>query len=213
MKHVKGKITKDTKLLGRKEKVLDHIDGNILDIGCGEGELLIKATLLDHDIIGMDRDANEIRTAMETGKESDALIRIVQGDADNIPFEEESFDTIVMGEVIEHLSNLLETVKNVLKHLKPGGKLIITTPSGFAHMDNDHKNFFFKKKNFELMNKHWVFNLLPAIWLNMHGIIIIEEFLEFLGYEYDLDEIEYGDSKHPSLDLFIVIWKIERQVK
>jgi len=207
MKHVNGKITKDTKLLGRKEKLLEHMSGKILDIGCGEGELLIKALLLGHDITGLDRDMKEINTAMETAALSGVVPKIIKGEINNMPFDEEAFDTIIMGEVIEHLPNLVESIHTVMSFLKPGGKLLITTPSGFAHADNDHKNFFFPEKAMNLLDKYWVFDFLPTMWLKIHSIISIEYLLNQLGYEYKFKEIEYKNSTHQSLDLFIIIEK------
>ncbi len=45
------------------------------------------------------------------------------------------FDTIVAGEVIEHLSNPGKFLESCKKHLKPNGRLIITTPYPFALMN------------------------------------------------------------------------------
>jgi len=207
MKHVKGKITKETKLLGRKERILDNIKGKTLDIGCGEGELLIKATLLGYDIIGMDRSFKELAEAKETAKLSNVNINTILGYVENMPFKKETFDTIIMGEILEHLEYPAETVKYVLEFLKPSGKLLITTPSGFAHPDADHKNFFFTDAAFHQLNKYWVFDFLPFMWLKIHKIIIIEELLNNINGKCTAEEIEYVDSKHESLDLFITITK------
>ena len=43
----------------------------------------------------------------------------------------ESFDTIVAGEIIEHLPDAGQFLRNMAKHLKPQGNLIITTPNPF----------------------------------------------------------------------------------
>jgi len=207
MKHVKGIITKETKLLGRKEKLLKNMKGKILDIGCGEGELLIKATLLGHDIRGMDRSRKELDIAHKTASLSNVHINTVLGSTENVAFEHESFDTIVMGEILEHLENPFEVIEYVLTFLKPGGKLLITTPSGFAHPDADHKNFFFTDKAVQTLDKYWVFDFLPHMWIRIHRIIIIEQFLNDISGKCTVEEIEYGDSKHKSLDLFITIEK------
>jgi len=207
MKHINGAITKDTKLLGRKEILLNEMKGKILDIGCGEGELLIKATLLGYDIVGMDRSENELDVAKETAKLSNIDISTVLGSIENIPFKKETFDIIVMGEILEHLENPLKSLQYVLEFLKPDGKLLITTPSGFAHPDNDHKNFFFTEEAFHKVNKYWIFDFLPTMWLRIHKLIIIEQLLNEISEECTMEEIEYGDSKHESLDLFITIKK------
>ena len=207
MKHVEGPITRNTKLLGRKEKLLNNIKGKCLDIGCGEGELLIKATLLGHDIIGIDSSLREIEVAKKTALISGVEINIKHGYIEDLPFEKDQFDTIIMGEVIEHLPNVGETVKRVLTFLKDGGQLLITTPAGFAHADADHKNFFFKREVMEKLSKYWVFDFLPKMWLSIHRIVILDNFFDPISDDVSIEEIEYGDSKHASLDFFIKVKK------
>ena len=52
-------------------------------------------------------------------------------DAEKISLDEK-YDTIVAGELIEHLSNPGLFLDRALMHLKPGGRLIITTPYVFS---------------------------------------------------------------------------------
>lgn len=208
MKHVKGPITKHTKLLGRKEMLLASMKGKVLDVGCGEGELLIKATLLDFDIVGVDRSKKELSVALETAELSNTSINVVNASTEELPFEKESFDTITMGEVIEHLEEPLETIEYLLEFLKPNGQLLITTPAGFAHADGDHKNFFFTEESLKLLDKYWVFDFLPSMWLRIHKLINIDWFLSTIkNASASYVEIEHGDSKHSSLDFFITITK------
>jgi 2-polyprenyl-6-hydroxyphenyl methylase/3-demethylubiquinone-9 3-methyltransferase len=207
MKHIEGKITIDTKLLGRKELLLDNIKGKTLDIGCGEGELLIKATLFGHDIIGVDRSQDELNIANETAELSGVQIRTICADVNKLPFEPETFDTIIMGEIIEHLENPIETLKYVITFLKKGGQLLITTPAGFAHSDADHKNFFFAREVIERLNKYWILDYLPSMMFKIFKFIPIDDFFKELNMETLIEEKEYGDSNHPSLDFFIKVIK------
>ena len=209
MKHVEGPITKYTELLARKEIVLHHLTGKILDIGCGEGELLIKATLLGHDITGMDRSKKELEIAHATAKISNVKIKTINSDIDNMEFAPETFDVVIMGEIIEHLLDPFEDVKRVLEIIKPGGKLIITTPSGFAHFDSDHKNFFFTAIEGDILNKLWVFEILGGNF-KYCKVIVVEKFFSMFGYEHTIQEMTYGNSNHPSLDFFITIKKVKQ---
>src|SRR5690606_33120134 len=52
----------------------------------------------------------------------------VVADAFNLPFKKDSFDFIVASEIIEHVYDPEKFVENLFSVLKPGGKLIITTP-------------------------------------------------------------------------------------
>lgn len=49
-------------------------------------------------------------------------------DATNIPLENNSVDTVIMGEVLEHLAEVGDALKEAYRLLKPGGKLIATIP-------------------------------------------------------------------------------------
>jgi 2-polyprenyl-3-methyl-5-hydroxy-6-metoxy-1,4-benzoquinol methylase len=50
-------------------------------------------------------------------------------DEEKFPFEDESFDIIYCGEIIEHLFNPDRLLEEIRRTLKPGGRCIITTPN------------------------------------------------------------------------------------
>ena len=55
---------------------------------------------------------------------------MVAGDACTVSIGKD-FDCIVAGEIIEHVENPGLMIRNLARHLRPGGKLIITTPNNF----------------------------------------------------------------------------------
>ena len=70
----------------------------------------------------------------------------VRGDAQSMPFKEASFDSIVAGELIEHLDRPWDFLEEAYRVLRPGGHLLITTPNkeawlnkltGFLEPDKD----------------------------------------------------------------------------
>jgi SAM-dependent methyltransferase len=52
----------------------------------------------------------------------------ILGDANNPPFKQDSFDCIIASEVIEHITEPQIFISSLIKLLKPGGKIIISTP-------------------------------------------------------------------------------------
>jgi len=54
--------------------------------------------------------------------------RIIVGDMETYDFNE-TFDVIIAGDIIEHVSNQGLFLNNIKKHLRNNGKLIITTPN------------------------------------------------------------------------------------
>jgi SAM-dependent methyltransferase len=69
----------------------------------------------------------------------------VAGDAYRLPFAEGAFDSIYVGQVLEHLDDERAVIAEALRVLAPGGRLIISVPRGHACSgdgDADHVNFY-----------------------------------------------------------------------
>lgn len=77
----------------------------ILEIGCGPGSLSfrLKEWLGDVDVTALDRDSDFVAFAKKKAVERGLEVTVVQGDALNLPFEDESFDLTTSHTVIEHI--------------------------------------------------------------------------------------------------------------
>lgn len=99
----------------------------LLDIGCGDGTytLLLKKALKADEAVGIEISAEAVGALKEKG------IKAYQLDIDeqSFPFEDDSFDFVYCGEIIEHVFNPDHLLAEVARVLKPGGKCIITTPN------------------------------------------------------------------------------------
>jgi 2-polyprenyl-3-methyl-5-hydroxy-6-metoxy-1,4-benzoquinol methylase len=111
--HGRSRFEKTKKLLNN-EKV-----ERILDIGCGNGfflrEIAAGAEKYGIDIVDIEKpnDFFYVQANLEHG----------------FPFANESFDTLIAGEMIEHLLNTDNFVRECYRILEPGGCLIMTTPN------------------------------------------------------------------------------------
>lgn len=101
---------------------------SVLNIGVGKGYL--ESILVDKGIIvscldPSDAAINKIRERLNLQD------RAKTGYSQSIPFSDDSFDYVVMSEVLEHLSDdvIHETLKDVVRVLKYGGKFIGTVPA------------------------------------------------------------------------------------
>lgn len=97
---------------------------NIIDIGCGDGTLLAKIKK-GNNLYGTDIVESQLVKAEKIG----AKTAIVNIDEKPLPYENDFFDVAIASEVIEHLFLPDNLIKEAYRILKPGGKLILTTPN------------------------------------------------------------------------------------
>lgn len=95
----------------------------LLDVGCGNGEFLVKARDAGWDVVGVDPDPNAVATAQEQGLDVyTGFVNVLDGGID-------PFDIITLSQVIEHIHEPMELLSSVHEMLKPNGILYIDTPN------------------------------------------------------------------------------------
>jgi glycosyltransferase involved in cell wall biosynthesis/ubiquinone/menaquinone biosynthesis C-methylase UbiE len=113
----------------RAMTLLDHLDlhdgETVLDCGCGMGVyMMMMGRLRDLNIVGVDGDVGRLEWAER--EEVDA--RLSRVDIHVLPFADNSFDKVLMTEVLEHLAEDRAAMREVLRVLKPGGTLALSVP-------------------------------------------------------------------------------------
>lgn len=126
-----GRAGADVGRRGRKigrlfQKHLPNVQ-RLLDIGCGTGTIgiYLRETLGARDVYGIEISETRVAAACQKG------IKCVQTDLNenSIPFEDNSFDAILCGEVIEHLVDPDHLLDEISRTLTPGGVCVLTTPN------------------------------------------------------------------------------------
>lgn len=97
----------------------------ILDVGCGVGKLGKKFKDFGNEVFGVDISANAIR---KSRKLLDGAF-VVDLLSDKLPFSNHKFDLVICSEVIEHLTDSINLLKEVRRVMKRNGVLILTTPN------------------------------------------------------------------------------------
>lgn len=99
-------------------------DANILDVGCGLGDVLND--LDDHyALFGMDYAQSNVKIAK---KRLEGKAEIVQGNIYALPYEDNSMDVAICLEVLEHIEDDARAVREIARVLKPNGLLIAAVP-------------------------------------------------------------------------------------
>ncbi len=103
----------------------------ILEVACGRcgfvrelGAAGARVTGCDFSFSALSLGAAKIRTAGVNGNAA-----LVQGDAQKLPFADESFDLVVSCETIEHVPDVQRAVQEMHRVTRTGGRLFLTTPN------------------------------------------------------------------------------------
>jgi len=106
----------------RREWLLERVapGERVLDLGCGAGEF---AAALPGPVVAVDAAPEAVRRARERGVDAHVV-----GLDDPLPFADDAFAVVWLGETLEHLADPVGTLHEVRRVLAPGGRLLATTP-------------------------------------------------------------------------------------
>jgi|GEM_PF-3876727 len=202
--------------------------GKLLDIGCGVGALVYMAEKKGWSAKGVDPSP----LAARLGKEK-LGVDIIQSYVNGLDFPDNHFDAVVLLAVLEHAFDPLEMVRKVWGWLKPGGKIIFSTPNldnlqyhllaekaGYSWFIKEHINHFTIKTHRQMLMQTGFVD--PMFHLSGHFSVKrengasrlnhTESFLRSARKHYSkfMDDISYEMYSMPAGDLndsqFLDIW-------
>jgi demethylmenaquinone methyltransferase/2-methoxy-6-polyprenyl-1,4-benzoquinol methylase len=107
----------------------DKKEPKILDIATGTGDLAIEMVQKhpDAQVTGLDLAPQMLEIGRQKAKKKklQQSITFVEGDAENLPFEDNTFDAITVAFGVRNFERPLEGLKEMNRVLKPGGRLVI----------------------------------------------------------------------------------------
>lgn len=128
--------------------------GRALENGCGVGMYVEKMTELGANVTGLEYDFDRARDARRNSE------RIINAAGEYLPLPSMTFDLILSHEVIEHVQDDALAVREMIRALKPGGRLILFCPNRGYPVET-HGVFW--KGKYYFGNKPFV-NYLPRVW-------------------------------------------------
>lgn len=97
--------------------------GRVLDVGCGSGYDTLELMQSGANVVGIDLSERALRQA------ASADVSSVRATPLAYPFADETFDVVVMSQVLEHLTDPLAALESTRRILRPGGKLLVLAPN------------------------------------------------------------------------------------
>jgi SAM-dependent methyltransferase len=107
-----------------------RLGATLLDVGCGNGDFLLKVQPLGWKATGLEFDPGAHAFA------SSRNLHVVKGSVPGSGLPNESFDAITMHHVIEHVHDPRAVLIELFRLLKPGGTISLTTPNWCSYGAN-----------------------------------------------------------------------------
>ena len=140
----------------------ERINGSVLENGCGVGMYVGKMAPFAETIIGHEYD---FERACEAHINSEHIINAA---GENLPFPDNSFDLMLSHEVIEHVQDDRAAIIEMIRTLRPGGRVVIFCPNR-GYPFETHGIYWrgdYKFGNFPLINwlpRKWRDQLAPHV--------------------------------------------------
>jgi SAM-dependent methyltransferase len=114
-------------------KLISHLPGRVLDVGCGIGDFL----RCHPNAVGADVNPHTVEYCREQNMEAYLI------EDGRLPFDDGVFDSAILDNVLEHLLEPAGTLDEIRRVLRPGGRFVVGVPGrkGYAG-DPDHKRFY-----------------------------------------------------------------------
>lgn len=100
----------------------------VAEFGCGGGEVLQRAGQRAKQAIGFDIGS----IALGKARARPGNHRVIQSDVANVPLPSNYADIAYSFEVLEHVWDPASVLREMVRVVRPGGTIIVTTPNGFS---------------------------------------------------------------------------------
>lgn len=107
-----------------------------LDLGCGYGEF--SSIVLPKLDLGVDINSADLEIAAKTKQYQ----KVEVADARKLPYQSDSYSTVVSVSVIEHIDSIERVIEEVQRVLRQGGTFVFSTPTTYMHQNLLFVNIF-----------------------------------------------------------------------
>ena len=101
---------------------------NILEIGCGNGNIAIPVASLGHRVKAIDAHGPSVEIARSRNRFSNLQLEHIL--LEQVDLKE--YDIIILTEVLEHVARCADMIGHISRNMRPGARLILTVPNGWG---------------------------------------------------------------------------------
>ena len=127
-------------------RVAEIAEGRFLDIGCGLGSCAaLRGYMQGGFNVGIDFAFPAVRYALNEARRMGISAEYMAGDGFRLPFHESVFDSVYIGQVVEHIRHVEQFLIETVRVLREGGLMIISVPKGKSCGGEEagHVNFYY----------------------------------------------------------------------
>jgi ubiquinone/menaquinone biosynthesis C-methylase UbiE len=110
---------------------LQHITGRMLEVGVGRGDLLSQMPHESCDLYGCDLSEGNIAGCAERFSELQREVHLCHADAENIPYQSNSFDAVYSLSVMWYVPDYQTAISEMFRVAKPGGLVLFDMLNAF----------------------------------------------------------------------------------
>lgn len=140
------------KVRERVHWVTQNVTGSeVLDVGCSQGITSILLAREGKKILGIDSSTAAIEQAIQNlNKEEEDTRNLIQFEKSNFFLKNfnQEFDTVILGEILEHITDIDTFFNKTNSLIREGGRIIITTPFGINESNEFKRTIYLN----ELLN-------------------------------------------------------------
>lgn len=118
-------------------RVITDFEGKtMLEIGCGIGGFCLRMAQMEARVIGLDISQSAIKKAKQLAQKHRVkkYVDFIIGDAQYLPFKDQSGDVVICSETLEHVQNSQLAFNELIRATRKSGYLCITVPNLFSIM-------------------------------------------------------------------------------
>jgi 2-polyprenyl-3-methyl-5-hydroxy-6-metoxy-1,4-benzoquinol methylase len=137
----RGRVARLQALVGS-----ELLRGRVLNVGCGTGGFDVAAAETGARVVGIDEGERALMICALKARNLDPAgrrgVAYVRAASEQLPFRDGAFDLVHCFSTIEHVRSVEETIREMVRVVRPGGAVYVNTPNAWSWWEGHYKVFW-----------------------------------------------------------------------